>query len=93
MLVNILCAKLIILTFNIQISNSHQEIVGCDRHHACEDVDMLEKDLNLLKKEKEDLLIQIRELNKRPDLSHDFEVSFPFSTRIIFIRNLVNNHH
>ncbi|KAL5542545.1 hypothetical protein UlMin_010255 [Ulmus minor] len=56
-----------------EISNSHQEIVGCDRHHACEDVDMLEKDLNLLKKEKEDLLIQIRELNTRPDLSHDFE--------------------
>lgn len=37
---------------------------------------MLQKDLRSLKKEKEDLLIQIRELDMRSKLSNDFQVFF-----------------
>ncbi|EXC19622.1 Centromere-associated protein E [Morus notabilis] len=46
---------------DIEIKQSHEE------------VDMLQKDLSSLKKEREDLLIQIRELQTRSDLSNDFE--------------------
>lgn len=62
------------LTFRMSISSL--KIVGLDNYHCCQEVDMLKKDLSSLKKEREDLLIQIRELQTRPDISNDFQV-FP----------------
>ena len=69
------------LTF--RLFNSNLKIVGLDNHHSWQEVDMLHKDLSSLKKEREDLLIQIREFQTRLYLSDDFEVFVPFSLCVI----------
>ncbi|XP_015900577.4 kinesin-like protein KIN-7O isoform X2 [Ziziphus jujuba] len=53
--------------------NSNMEMLVSDHHHACKEVDMLQKDLPYLKNEKEDLSIQIRDLDMRSKLSNDLQ--------------------
>lgn len=69
------------LFFLLKLLKSNLEMLSEEHNHACDDVQML-KELNFLKKEREELLIRIRELDTRSELSNDFQVS----SKCIFCR-------
>lgn len=53
---------------------SNSDMLSLD-HNAYGDLQMLKRELSFLYKEREDLLIQIRELDTRSELSNDLQVS------------------
>ena len=51
------------------------EMLSLEHNCVHEDVKMLKKELSFLNKDREDLLIRIKELDTIPELSNDFQVS------------------
>lgn len=73
------------LFFVLQMLKSDSEILSLEQNCVQEDVQMLKKELSCLNKEREYLLVRIKELEAISELSNDFQVS---SKCIIFLRKL-----
>lgn len=81
------------LFFVLKMLNSNLDMLPVEHNHACEDVQML-KELNFLNKEREELLMRIRELDTRSELSNDFQVSTKciICRRKLYLKWVDNNY-
>ncbi|KAF8403637.1 hypothetical protein HHK36_011741 [Tetracentron sinense] len=55
------------------IIQSKFEMVSQEHHRACDEMEKLQKELSVLNKEREELSVKIREMNKGSDFSNEFQ--------------------